>query len=274
MVTHPHAHVCFSDEQQRRIDPTRCTDLRNRLNTYFRLSLNQWRSSIRKVLVDEDALALAHTSAFAWEPSDRLDRFAQILRSNAERAFLERNRVKALIVLVYNRGRLKAFNEFGQSRPVGKANTIFASKAAHELTGITEACIQQMIRAVSDGVHLKEAPFAIYKDIIRILAKVAKPRLNMLTQNIITEAYNNGKLEAYRELKVKRVGVVAEAMPRGVHDSKFKDADVQVLTAGDNNVCPICEDLEGTAYDLEDAFGVLPAHMNCRCVWIPADEDI
>jgi hypothetical protein len=50
--------------------------------------------------------------------------------------------------------------------------------------------------------------------------------------------------------------------------------EVEILTAGDEDVCPICEEisLEGP-YDIDDAQGLIPAHVSCRCAFIPtADE--
>jgi hypothetical protein len=50
--------------------------------------------------------------------------------------------------------------------------------------------------------------------------------------------------------------------------------EVDVLTAGDDLVCPTCEEisLEGP-YDIDTAQGLLPAHNFCRCAFIPvADE--
>jgi hypothetical protein len=46
-----------------------------------------------------------------------------------------------------------------------------------------------------------------------------------------------------------------------------------VLTAGDEKVCQICQDLAAEGpYGLDEAWPLLPAHPNCRCAWIPAGE--
>lgn len=45
---------------------------------------------------------------------------------------------------------------------------------------------------------------------------------------------------------------------------------LNVLTAGDDRVCIICETLsEEGPYSLEEAQGLLPAHIDCRCAWVP-----
>ena len=46
---------------------------------------------------------------------------------------------------------------------------------------------------------------------------------------------------------------------------------VNALTAGDDKVCVICEEIAAEGpYSIEEAQGLLPAHPNCRCAWIPA----
>ena len=46
---------------------------------------------------------------------------------------------------------------------------------------------------------------------------------------------------------------------------------VSVLTAGDDRVCSICEDIaEEGPYDIDQARGLIPAHPNCRCAFVEA----
>ena len=40
-------------------------------------------------------------------------------------------------------------------------------------------------------------------------------------------------------------------------------------TVGDNDVCIFCDALNGTDYDVNQALPELPAHINCRCRWVP-----
>jgi hypothetical protein len=47
---------------------------------------------------------------------------------------------------------------------------------------------------------------------------------------------------------------------------------VTIVTAGDDRVCPICEDLEGITYTVEEASSVIPAHPNCRCAFVPVED--
>lgn len=49
---------------------------------------------------------------------------------------------------------------------------------------------------------------------------------------------------------------------------------VNVLTAGDDRVCQVCQDLsEEGPYSLLEAWGMLPAHFDCRCAFVPAFDN-
>lgn len=46
---------------------------------------------------------------------------------------------------------------------------------------------------------------------------------------------------------------------------------VDVLTAGDDLVCPTCESISANGpYNIDRAESLIPAHPNCRCVFVPA----
>jgi hypothetical protein len=49
--------------------------------------------------------------------------------------------------------------------------------------------------------------------------------------------------------------------------------NVNVRTAGDDDVCPICEAIsEEGPYSIMRARSLIPAHPHCRCVFVPADD--
>jgi hypothetical protein len=46
---------------------------------------------------------------------------------------------------------------------------------------------------------------------------------------------------------------------------------VNSQTAGDDRVCIVCQDISAEGpYTLAQAQGMLPAHVDCRCAWVPA----
>lgn len=55
-------------------------------------------------------------------------------------------------------------------------------------------------------------------------------------------------------------------------ESVFGSSNVNVVTAGDDDVCPICEDIEGdNPYTIDEARSLIPAHPDCRCTFEVAD---
>lgn len=277
MMLHTHHSLEMRDRSGRSRDPTHCSDLRSRLDTYLKKAVNDWRLAFRSVIVGEDVLGLSHYKLSTWSPADRLDKFALFARSSASRIFNESIGIRNTILSAYDRGSHIAHAELGAKNGHMKSTSVvFAAQAAHEIVGIVETSIQQMVRAVSAGIAGRRTPYQMYRSLLVVLNKVARARLILMSHNLITAAFNGGKLTAYETLGVNRVGVIAETIPATAKKPRrgFGDATVQILTAGDDNVCPICEDLEGAEFELRDAWGVLPIHPNCRCVWIPADEQI
>jgi hypothetical protein len=68
-------------------------------------------------------------------------------------------------------------------------------------------------------------------------------------------------------------GKLAKALSSSRRKPKIARAQlVNVLTAGDELVCPVCETLARSGpYRLSEARGVLPAHESCRCLWVPEE---
>ena len=55
--------------------------------------------------------------------------------------------------------------------------------------------------------------------------------------------------------------------------AKAVGESVNVRTAGDDDVCPVCEGIaEDGPYTINRARSLIPAHPKCRCVFVPADD--
>lgn len=53
-------------------------------------------------------------------------------------------------------------------------------------------------------------------------------------------------------------------------ERKFKAEEVEVVTAGDDLVCPECEDISADGpYTINEARSLIPAHPHCRCTFVP-----
>lgn len=153
-----------------------------------------------------------------------------------------------------------------------------------ELQGICDAVSQAASRAFAAGEMNAARPASTTQAICAAIDKVGKNRGRGLVSFMSVKVANAAALDVYRVAGVTHVGVVAErvrvkAPLTLTRDAKKKKkwADpndlVEVLTAGDDDVCPICEDLsEEGPYTLDQAEGLIPAHIHCRCAFVPAAD--
>jgi len=78
----------------------------------------------------------------------------------------------------------------------------------------------------------------------------------VMARTELANAYAEAQLDAFQQLGIDEVGVLAEW-----------------LTAGDDRVCELCGSLEGRTFTVEEARGMIPQHPQCRCAWLPAIPD-
>jgi 8-oxo-dGTP pyrophosphatase MutT (NUDIX family) len=155
-----------------------------------------------------------------------------------------------------------------------------------ELQGIAEAVSQQAVRAYANGLLTRQTPGAIARSVQAIIDRVGVQRGHLLVSFICVRAHSAVTLDAFRAAGVPLVGVVAERVGPSqqppTHDGLTRDAKskklnkpklIEVLTAGDDDVCPTCEDIaEEGPYTLDEAELLIPAHPRCRCAFVPASD--
>lgn len=77
-----------------------------------------------------------------------------------------------------------------------------------------------------------------------------------------------------RSGRFRRIGPDPDEQDRAERaNRRFASAegDLDVLTAGDDKVCPICDRIShGGPYTINRARSLIPAHPNCRCMFVPA----
>jgi hypothetical protein len=67
---------------------------------------------------------------------------------------------------------------------------------------------------------------------------------------------------------LQRIEATAEEMVEEEEEASTKLFNV--LTAGDDRVCQNCQDIaEDGPYEIDEARGLIPAHPNCRCAFVP-----
>lgn len=145
---------------------------------------------------------------------------------------------------------------FSSPEALSKVELLY-ERAFTELEGVTSAMDQQMSRILAEGLSQGQAPATIARDLRANITKLTNTRAKTIARTEIIRAHSEGQLDAFEVLGVKEVGLLAEW-----------------LTAGDDRVCIICQDLEGQVFTIKEARGMMPAHPNCRCAWIPAGKAV
>lgn len=178
-----------------------------------------------------------------------------------------------------------------------------------ELQGVAEALSQQAVRAVADGLLSKQPVTKILKNVLDLIRSIGLRRSSTVAEFMIVKAFNEAALDLYASVGIKQVGIIPEfkqapaitedalrirrakpskgpgsrvsrertpsartiARIRAAEEKLSKLKFVNVRTAGDDRVCPICEDIEEEGpYTIDMARSLIPAHPRCRCVFIPA----
>jgi len=138
-----------------------------------------------------------------------------------------------------------------------------------ELKGITSQMEQQISRILAQGMIDGDGPRVLARKLIggvnghraeelgikdtlgRFIP--AQRRAEIMARTEIIRAHAQAELQEFKNWAIEGVVVKAEMM-----------------TAGDNRVCPQCSALEGEIFTIEEAQNIIPLHPSCRCCWLPA----
>jgi SPP1 gp7 family putative phage head morphogenesis protein len=134
---------------------------------------------------------------------------------------------------------------------------LLASRSFTDLVNVTEDMATKMGRVLVDGLVTGSNPREIADNLDDVL-DIGLQRADVIARTEIIRAHAEGQLDAFDKLGVDEIGV-----------------EVEWSTAGDERVCPECEDMEGKVYSVEEAHGMIPLHPQCRCAFIPVvPEDL
>lgn len=122
------------------------------------------------------------------------------------------------------------------------------------LTGHSYQKVEQ-IRAELGNLFLSgKANKANVRDAIEKILNVNRSKAEEIAQTELSRAYNFGtmaRLYEYQRISGQRVR-------KYWHGFKYSE-----------NTCEYCRPRIGSVYDLDDYTEELPAHVRCRCVWLP-----
>lgn len=120
-----------------------------------------------------------------------------------------------------------------------------------DLVGVTDAMDTIISRVLARGIGEGHNPNDIARDLMKQV-DISRSRARTIARTEVISAHAEASLNSYKEAGLEGVKVQAEWS-----------------TAGDDRVCPECEDMEGKEFNIDDAHGLIPLHPNCRCAFIP-----
>lgn len=187
-----------------------------------------------------------------------------------------------------------------------REETIFRLAVA-ELQGIMEATSQKSVRAVANGLLHEHRAGRISRAINREIAKTGMQRSAQLVDATVMKAFSEGTLDVYEAAGVRKVGLLPETVPshaaadarrritpfgragarsrgrlpglRTIQRIRKFEREIEegtgglvnVETAGDDRVCDECDRISNRGpYRINKARQLIPAHINCRCIFVPA----
>lgn len=126
-------------------------------------------------------------------------------------------------------------------------------RSFNELKGVTDAMDQKISRTLADGLAKGYNPKRMGRALARDVENIGVARGRLIARTEVIRAHAEASLNRYAQF--------------GLHMVQGK---VEFATAADDRVCPICDDLDGETFTIDEARGVIPVHPSCRCSWVPA----
>lgn len=294
-------------------DPTRTTTLRNAFVREVNKRFNALIRKIRQVIVEYDVFGLTEKpiiqqtvtpKQFAFPRSaDKVQTFMDWLDEQVKKDLLEVKEFRQVgeaieepwtnkyIYDSYKRGVIRARYELrkaGYTVPSieesGGISAVMNGTPFHidrlgllytrvysELKGITSQMEQQIGRVLAQGLADGDNPLLLARKLVATVSGPvgdlgitdtlgrfipAKRRAQILARTEIIRAHHVATIREYRNWELEGVQVQAEWQ-----------------TAGDSRVCPICAELQGKVYSLDEIEPMIPRHPQCRCVALPVTKE-
>jgi hypothetical protein len=285
-----------ADAQSAKTDPTRTLAIRRRFARAMDMRWRKLREQIADALIRKDFFGLTGSQPqIVSHKAGKIQAFQFWLDSvlNAE---LLGDRGAWMFPHIEQGYRAGVKHAATGSSDIPRENVAaLAVGAVSELQGIVEAFSQQTVRIFSNGLIANVKPQTMHRLMRDRIVKIGMVRSHMLVNHMTVMAHATATLDALEAAGVSQVGIIPEHLPvKIITDAPRRrkrqlgmreltriarrerrlerefPALVNVETAGDSKVCQVCQDIsEEGPYDIDEARGLIPAHLNCRCVFTP-----
>lgn len=301
-------HITLQQINQR--DPTRTTTLRNLFVQAMDKRFNQLIRAIYQKVVTEDFFNLNNVQTNApfifTRSAEKVEEFMIWLKQQSDLGILsirEYEQVGAAIdkawtnmyiVDSYKRGIIRARYELQKAGYVNVPSIaatggiemsmmiplhmdrlgLLYTRTYSDLKGITSAMDSQISRILAQGMADGDGPMLLARKMVSAINGTgmgdlgitdtlgrfipAKRRAQMLARTEIIRAHHQAMIQEYKNWALE--GVIVQA---------------EVVTAGDDRVCSICDDIAaGSPYTLDVAMNMIPIHPQCRCIALPFEVGV
>lgn len=282
MQRHVHEHLRAHARQ----DPTKTTVVRRRFERDLVRRLRVVEKEIIKVVGTEDGFGLdlktnaqfgfptstqKVTEFMKWINKQWANNVLEVIPGTTQRTVAAAAWQNVYLRSAYQKGLASAYNSLraaGASvsqrfidaafyRPIhaDKVGLIF-TRVYSDLRGITESMDRRISRSLADSLLEGSGAMQTAENLAEVVSGLGVTRARALARTETIRAHAEGTLNSFEEAGIEGVEVQSE-----------------FSTAGDESVCPECEELEGQVYSVSEAHGIIPVHPNCRCAWLPVVED-
>lgn len=152
---------------------------------------------------------------------------------------------------------LDTFLRRSLQQPTGRAKVdLFSLRSLDQIKGLSEGMRAQMSRILSEGITANQSPEKIAQRMSQQIRGMSEDRAIKIARTEVVAAHAEGQLDTFEALGIEDLTILAEW-----------------VTAGDDRVCPECHAFEGKVFTISQARGKIPLHPQCRCAWVPLQED-
>jgi uncharacterized protein len=241
----------------RTLDPTHTTNIRNAWRTTLNVRMKKAESRIRGLVRGSEAIGL--------EASHYRTLLGRHLGGDFHSKYIAR---------AYRQGRSDAHARIEKpTAPLSEADLKTVRSKIDSARSDTDRIMEDLSNSLHNSVRSSASVSEAIKSVSENMKAVGR-RLSAVVSVHTVGSHATAALATYRENGIQYVGADVERVPKAAHDHNSLDEELlQFATAGDNLVCPECEDLEGGIYTLDEAEGVIPVHPECRCAWIPVRSE-
>jgi hypothetical protein len=301
-----HSRSIIALQDARAGDPTKTYFLRAKMRAEGDRRWQALSRTIREALIGQDLLGLKGIGRLPH--GDKAEGFGVWLREELRHKVMGYNGdwMRPFIKQAVAIAQKHAY----QHAPKGRHDPIRAASmetlAISELRGVVEAAQQQIVRAVTHAMMANATPTQA-ANAASVAIRTMRHRTRAMAEYMVAKTHATTTLSAFRDADVKSVGIIPEKVRRrptrdarrpvagpGSRSSREETpssaviaaieraqarleeqfpGEVEVLTAGDEDVCPECDEISAEGpYSLDEAEGLIPAHPWCRCAFVPAED--